>query len=90
MKLKMIFLILLRNLRKHLHRQPAVFKDRQMIKYMCFKSTTSTLTDQFFELVNFTGTKSVDKIRMFSLFLQKSLDLLKRKNWDNLCEEIGV
>ena len=28
------------------------------------------LTDQFYELVNFTGTKCVDKEKMFSLLLQ--------------------
>ena len=48
------------------------------------------LTDQFFELVNFTGTKCVDKKKMFLLFLQKSLDPLRRENWNNFCEKIGV
>ena len=48
------------------------------------------LTDQFFELVNFTGTKCVDKEKMFSLFLQQSLDPVRRENWKNFCEKIGV
>ena len=48
------------------------------------------LTDQFFELVNFTGTKCVDKGKMFSLFLQQSLDPVRRENWKNFCEKVHV
>ena len=37
------------------------------------------LTDDFFELVNFTETKCVDKEKMFSLLLQQSLDHSEEK-----------
>ena len=39
------------------------------------------LADQYFELVNFTGTKCVDKEKMFSLFLQRA--------WTHLEEKMG-
>ena len=48
------------------------------------------LADQFFELVNFTGTKCVDKEKMFSLFLQQSLNPLRRENGKKFCEKNGV
>ena len=48
------------------------------------------LTDQFCELVNFTGTKCLNKGKMFLLFLQQILDPLRRENWKNFCEKIGV
>ena len=48
------------------------------------------LTDQFFELVNFTGTKCVDNEKMFLLFLQQSLDALRKQNRKSFCEKIGA
>ena len=48
------------------------------------------LADQFFEFVNFTGTKCVDREKMFSLFLQQSLNPLRRENGKNFCEKNGV
>ena len=42
LKFKMIFLTILGNLGKRLHGQLALFPDKEMIKNMCFKSTTSS------------------------------------------------
>ena len=46
------------------------------------------LTDQFLELVNFTGTGYIYKEKMLSLFLQQNLDPLRRENWKNFCEKM--
>ena len=48
------------------------------------------LSDQLFKIVNFTGTKFSDKEKMFSVFLQQSLDPLRREPWKNFCAKIGV
>ena len=48
------------------------------------------LTNQFFELFNFTGIKYVDNEKMLWLFLQQILDPIRRENWKNFCKKIGV
>ena len=47
------------------------------------------ISDQRFKIVNFTGTKCSDK-EMFSLFLQQSLDPLRREHWKSFCAKTGV
>ena len=48
------------------------------------------LSDQLFKIVNLTGKKCSDKEKMFSLFLQQSLDPPRREHWKNFCAKIGV
>ena len=59
-------------------------------KVYVFQEYKQHLSDQPFKIVNFTGTKCSDKEKMFSLFLQQSVDPLRRKHWKNFCAKIGV